>query len=81
MKKDAEFVDKLGLLLREGETSIKLNPQVVKINQQYITARRGIKKRIQYQQTANEINTVAPESDDEQSDDEFGGNAFDNIFD
>ena len=81
LRKDAKFVDELGLLLQKGETSTRFLSQLISIKKQYIAARRGIKKRIEAEHnessnldvSSNEIEAEASEVDDELS---FERNAF-----
>ena len=53
LKRDATFLDELGLLLQKEETTVRLTPQVTSIKKQYIIARRNIKKRIQLEKNSN----------------------------
>ena len=47
LKKDAEFVDELAvLLLKHNSTSVRINAPVVNIKKQYRNARRNVKDRI-----------------------------------
>ena len=63
LKKDVKFVDELGALLQDSETSGKFLPHLTGILRQYIAARRQIKKLIELEQ--NEAIAVnADPSDD-----------------
>ena len=81
LKRDATFLDELGLLLQKEETTVKLAPQVACIKKQYIIARRNLKKRVQLQQEKN-LNTSVEqdEMDDDQLEDAAPTNLFDNLF-
>lgn len=63
LKKDAKFVDELGALLQDSETSSKFLPHLTGIQRQYIAARRQIKKRIELEQNGA-IAVDADPSDD-----------------
>ena len=75
MKKDANFVDELGLLMQRKQTSARLTPYVTSVKRQYVTARRNTKKLIQKEKNSNE-----PVGIDEISDQNLDNNLFENLF-
>ena len=79
LKRDATFLDELGLLLQKEETTVRLTPQVTSIKKQYIIARRNIKKRIQLEKNSN-IPVREDEINEDQLDDEAVSNVFENLF-
>ena len=57
LKKDAEFVDELAvLLLKHNNTSVRINAQVVNIKKEYSNARRNVKGRIKTEKASAEDN-------------------------
>ena len=47
LRKDAVFIDKLGKLLSNGETSTQFIPYLTKFKRSYITSHRAIKRRVE----------------------------------
>ena len=67
LRKDAVFIDKLGKLLGNAETSTQFIPYLTKFKRSYITSRRAIKRRVE-----NKVNNYLDldASDDEQLENE-----------
>ena len=81
LKRDATFLDELGLLLQKEETIVKLAPQVACITKQYIIARRNLKKRIRLQQEKNLNSSIEQdEMNEDQLEDAAPTNLFDNLL-
>ena len=77
LKKDAKFLDQLGLLLQKEETSTRLAPHVIGIKKQYIAARRSTKKRIQTEKNTAETDNINQSLEEDETD---VRNVFENLF-
>ena len=85
MRKDAVFIDKLGKLLGNVETSTQFDPYLTKFKRRYITSRRAIKRRVE-NMVNNNLDLEA--GDDEQLENEVEHrdendsirNAFEGLF-
>ena len=85
LRKDAVFIDKLGKLLGNAETSTQFITYLTKFKQSYITSRRGIKRRVE-NMVNNNLDFEA--GDDEQLENEVEHrdendsirNAFEDLF-
>ena len=85
LRKDAVFIDKLGKLLGNAETSTQFIRYLTKFKRSYITSRRAITRRVE-NMVNNNLDLEA--GDDEQLENEVEHrdendsirNAFDNLF-
>ena len=89
LHKDAVFLDQLGKLLSDAETTKNFRPHLTSFKRNYITARRSVKKRIQRSREGNQLT----ENNDNQGEaeeveehnqnmaEEDYPNLFENLFD
>ena len=83
LKKDAAFLDTLGAMLANSETSKQFLPFLNNFKRNYIATRRSVKKRIQHSKGKNsEENDVLVNEPDVENDenDVDVPNLFENLF-
>ena len=83
LKKDAAFLDTLGTMLTNSETSKQFLPFLNNFKRNYIAARRSVRKRIQHSKEKNSegndvlVNELDGENDENDVD---VANLFENLF-
>ena len=85
LKKDATFLDTLGTMLANSETSKQFLPFLNNFKRNYIAARRSVKKRIQCSKGRNseekENDVLVNETEVENYENDFDvPNLFENLF-
>ena len=82
LKKDAKFIDELGMLLQKEQTFTKLTPQVTNIKRQYIVACCSFKKSIEMEKRSSVGGSVTEptQSTETTNDQALNDSNFDNLF-
>ena len=85
LKKDAAFLDTLGTMLANSETSKQFLSFLNNFKRNYIAARRSVKKRIQYSKGKNseekQNDVLVNETEVENYENDFDvPNLFENLF-
>ena len=83
LHKVAVFLDQFGKLLSDAETTKHFRPYLTSFNQNYITVRRSVKKRIQRSREANQLtdnNGKQGEADEVEHNQNMAEDDYPNLF-